>query len=490
MTEHPNQFINQQWVQGTGAAFLSRNPATGDVVWQGVAAAHAEVEAAVKAARKAFPAWAQLPLKDRIAYLEKFSALLRQDNPLAETISQETGKPLWESKEEVLGIANKVAISIQAYAERCPERSAEHPLGRLITRHKPHGVVAVFGPFNFPGHLPHGHIIPALLAGNTVIFKPSEHTPKTGEILISLWEKCELPPGALNMVQGARETGSLLATHAEIDGLFFTGSCSSGMFLSELFAKTPEKILALELGGNNPLVVHEISDLNAAALVAIQSAYLSSGQRCSCARRLILTESKKNHQFIETLIKKIGSIQVGPYNTVPEPFMGPVISEESANHLLAAQSTLKGIGGHPLVEMKLLKIDTALLSPGLMDVTRILNRPDEEIFGPFLQLIRVPNFEAAIAEANRTQFGLTAGLLSDKEEHFREFHQKVRAGVINWNVPTTGASSAAPFGGLGRSGNHRPSAYYAADYTSSPVASIESNTLKIPSTLPPGLARE
>lgn len=488
MPNHNNHFINQLWIAGTGSLLISRNPANEEILWQGYGAGAKEVTAAVQAAKEAYPLWSETPIEKRISYLHCYGEhVMQQIDSLAEAISKETGKPLWESKNELRAAVNKIDVSIAAYRERCPEVNIEHQLGRSIRRHKPHGVIAVFGPFNFPFHLPNGHIIPALLAGNTIVLKPSELTPMVAEEMMLIWEKCGLPPGVLNMVQGGRDTGRLLSSSVDLNGLFFTGSWPTGLLLSELWAKHPEKILALEMGGNNPLVFTEVKDLEAAAYQTIQSAYITSGQRCSCARRLIVTESPKAEEFIKILIEMIRSIKVGPYTDRPEPFMGPMISESSARHLLTVQETLRGKRGKSLVDMRLLKIDSALLSPGLIDVTDILHRMDEEIFGPLLQLIRVPNFEAAIAEANHTHYGLTAGLLSDNETEYQQFYQRARAGIINWNVPLTGASSSAPFGGIGWSGNNRPSGFYAADYCAYPVASIEAPTPVLPSNLTPGI---
>jgi succinylglutamic semialdehyde dehydrogenase len=481
-------FINRQWQIGSGPMFTSRNPMSEDIVWQGHSACEADVNNAVAAARTAFKEWSNVSLEARITCLEKFRDIVAEScDTLAETISKETGKPLWESKGEVKSIANKVTISIDAYRNRCPEVSKEQTNALLKTRHKPHGVIAILGPFNFPGHLPSGHIIPALLAGNTIVFKPSELTPLVGQMLIQCWEKSGLPIGVINLIQGGRATGRLLVNHPDINGLFFTGSWQTGKILTEQFAKHPGKILVLELGGNNPLIVSSVKDLKSAALITIQSAYLTSGQRCTCARRLIVPVGENGDAFIHELIKMIGEIKVGPYTDLPEPFMGPVISESAAQHLIATQDALKAKGGKPLIEMHLVKLDTALLSPGLIDITDTQNPVDEEVFGPLLQLIRVPDFDAAIVEANKTTYGLSAGLLSDKQDEYEKFYREIRAGVINWNTPLTGSSSAAPFGGIGRSGNFRPSAYYAADYCAYPVASMEATTVKLPVELPPGI---
>ncbi len=369
---------------------------------------------------------------------------------------------------------------MQAYHERCATVKIDVSGAPAATRFKPQGVVAVFGPFNFPGHLPNGHIVPALLAGNTVVFKPSEQAPLVGQKMQELWETVGLPKGVLNMVQGGRKTSMSLAANNNLNGLFFTGSAEAGKALHGLFGGRPEKILALEMGGNNPLVVYGAADHHAAAYFTIQSAFITAGQRCSCTRRLIVEHGTRGRKFVDTLISMMGKIKVGPYTDRPEPFMGPVISGQAAESLLAAQADLGKNGGEPLVEMKRLGSGQNFLSPGLMDVTNVSNRPDVELFGPFLQLIRVSNFDAAIREACNTSYGLVAGLLSDNKDLYDRFYRKVRAGVVNWNRQTTGASGRMPFGGVGASGNHRPSGYFASDYCSYPVATIESDRLELP----------
>lgn len=465
--------------------FSSIDPATGSVVWTGAAASPEEVDRAIAAARAAFPAWSRRPLAEREAVLRAYAAALtRHKNELAAAISREVGKPTWEALTEVQSAIGKIEISIEAHARRCGEFRS----GASVTRFRPHGVVAVLGPFNFPLHLPNGHIVPALLAGNTVVYKPSEYAPSVAEGMVAAWTEAGLPAGALTLTQGARETGAALARHPGIDGLFFTGSARAGLELHRWFAATPEKILALEMGGNNPLVVHAPSDPAAGALLTAQSAYLSAGQRCTCARRLIVTPGAETDAFLAELVKLIAQIRVSPWLAKPEPFMGPVISASAAERLLQAQVDLLARGARTLVPMRSLAPKTGLLSPGLIDVTDVSSRLDEEIFGPLLQLIRVPDFDAAIAEANATQFGLAAGLIGGDSTLYRRFRDEVRAGIVNWNQPLTGASSAAPFGGVGRSGNHRPSAYLAADYSAYPVASMENEILAPPSSLPPGLA--
>lgn len=487
MPQHFGIFTDNQWKKGSGPIFRSYNPANQEMLWEGHSATAEEVDEAVNNARKAFKDWSSLTIDERSQFLNRMVDIVQQNHRfLAETISKETGKPLWESKSEVSSIVNKVALSLEAYGRRCAGMIRDQTHGRSITRHRPHGIIGVLGPYNFPGHLPQGHIIPALLAGNTAVFKPSEFTPLVAEEIAKLWQP-SFPKGVLNLVQGGRETGKALIYHPDLNGVFFTGSYQSGKKISEFFGSYPEKILALEMGGNNPLIIGNISDLQTASFLIIQSAYLSSGQRCTCARRLIILKGEKGDQLLKILIDMIGRITIGPYNNIPEPYMGPVISENHAKELLNAQQYLKDLGGISLLEMKHLKPGTGFVSPGLMDVTQISKRPDEEIFGPFLQVIRVANLEEAIKEGNNTKYGLSAGLISDSQDEYHFFYQNIRAGIINWNTQLTGASSAAPFGGVGWSGNHRPSAYYAADYCSYPVASLEALKIRIPDVLPPGL---
>jgi succinylglutamic semialdehyde dehydrogenase len=481
-------YIAGTWQDGQGEAFESLNPVTQQVIWSGKAATAAQVDAAVKSARQAFPAWATRTLDERVSVLEAFAAALKsRADEIARCIGEETGKPLWESATEVTSMANKVAISIQSYRERTGEKSG--PLGdaTAVLRHKPHGVVAVFGPYNFPGHLPNGHIVPALLAGNAVVFKPSELTPKVAELTVQCWIEAGLPAGVLNLLQGARDTGVALAGHPGIDGLFFTGSSRTGNALHQQFAGRPDKILALEMGGNNPLVVDQVADVDAAVYTVIQSAFISAGQRCTCARRLLVPEGAWGDAFLARLVEVTSTIQVGAFDQQPAPFMGSVISLGAARALLDAQELMLANGAIALLEMTQPAAQSALLTPGIIDVSDVTDRADEELFGPLLQVIRYAEFDAAIEEANATQYGLAAGLLSDSQARYQQFWLQSRAGIVNWNKQLTGAASTAPFGGVGASGNHRASAYYAADYCAYPVASLESESLALPASLTPGI---
>jgi len=481
-------FINGTWLDGEGQLFNSQNPATGDVIWQGRSADTEQVDLAIQAARNAAPSWAKTDLSVRCAIAEKYAELLvANKEALARLIAQETGKPYWETLTEAGAMAGKIAISIRANNERTGNTLTDMGAARSALRHKPHGVVAVFGPYNFPGHLPNGHIVPALIAGNTLVFKPSELTPKVGMYMIELWQQAGLPNGVINLVQGEKETGIALAGNQGIDGLFFTGSSNTGNLLHQQFAGRPDKILALEMGGNNPLIIGDISNVRAAVNETIQSAYITTGQRCVCARRLYVANNEQGDQFLAALTQAVKNIKVGGQFDEPAPFMGSLISEQAADNMVKAQQSLVDLGAMVIVSLEKLESGTGFVSPGLIDVTNIPLLPDEEHFGPLLQVIRYNQFDEAIAGANNTRFGLAAGLFSDSTEQYDEFFTHIRAGIVNWNKQTTGASSAAPFGGVGASGNHRASAYYAADYCAYPVASMEADTLTMPAQLAPGL---
>ncbi len=453
---------------------ISTEPATGATLWTGAAG---DAEAEVAAARAAWASWAARPFSFRIETLRRFANVARGKlDPFADLIARETGKPLWEARTEVEAVINKVEISISAYADRTAQRRLDGAMGtRVAVRHKPHGVLGVLGPYNFPAHLPNGHIVPALIAGNAVVFKPSEKTPAVGAFLTGLYHEAGVPEGVVRCVQGGPDAGRALAGSPGIDGLLFTGSARAGLALHRQFAETPQKILALEMGGNNPIVVWDAKDLHAAAAIVVQSAYMTAGQRCTAARRLIVRDG--DHEALaEAILGLIDRLIVDHPHATPAPFMGPVIDNDAADRLQEAVLDLMGKGARAIRRLDRKDPDKPFLTPALIDTSAVERRPDAELFGPVLQMIRVPDFDAALVEANATRYGLSASLIGGSPEMYDRFWAVVRAGVVNWNRPTNGAPSTAPFGGIGLSGNHRPSAYYAADYCAYPVTSSEAES--------------
>lgn len=485
-------WIDGRWVGGARSAgqasIRSTTPCERALIWEGEAADRAVVEQAVAAARTAWKVWHRRDLEDRIHVVKAFQAIvLEHAESLALLIARETGKPLWEAKTEAASVAGKVDLSIAALKQR-RDTSVEQTTGeRVVTRFKPHGVLAVLGPFNFPAHLPNGHIVPALLAGNTLVFKPSELTPAVGQWMAAAWELAGLPAGVLNLVHGSRETGAALLEHPQIDGLLFTGSSQAGKHFHQQFGGMPQKILALEMGGNNPLVLSQVQDVDAAVYQIVLSAYLTAGQRCTCARRLILIDQPKADRILDRLTEKTRALSIGWYDQQPEPFMGSVISKDSGRNVHRFWEQLVAAGGQPRLTPQSIDDHPALLTPGLIELSPSAPVPDEECFGPLLQVYRVGDWDQAIELANRTQYGLSAGLLADDPSDWERFISEIRAGVVNWNRQTTGASGKLPFGGCGLSGNHRPSGYYAADYCSFPVASLESEHLALPAAQMPGM---
>ena len=483
-----SNYIHGEWIAGSGAELVTIDPSSGRQTWSSNESTADDVARAAQAAHDAFEAWALTPLEERIGVVTRFRDLLKEHaEELAAIIAEEVGKPLWEARTEAATMANKVDISVQAYGARTGESAARVADGNAVLRHRPHGVFAVFGPYNFPGHLPNGHIVPALIAGNTLVFKPSEYAPRTAVKTVQLWEQAGLPAGVLNLVNGGRDTGIALGQNALIDGVLFTGSSQTGAALHKQFGGQPGKMLALEMGGNNPLVVWDVQDVDAAVHHTVMSAFISAGQRCTCARRLVVQDNAQGQAFIDRLVDVAARLQVGASNAEPQPFMGPVVSAAVAARLVQAQAEMAAKGGKVLLQMSQLDPNAGFVTAGIVDVTDAQGIPDEEWFGPLLQVIRVKTFDEALRAANATQFGLAAALLSPSEELWKRFAVRARAGIVNWNRPTTGAASSAPFGGVGKSGNHRPSAYYAADYCAYPVASIETAALEMPAKLSPGL---
>jgi succinylglutamic semialdehyde dehydrogenase len=450
---------------------VSYEPATGVELWRGEVG---NVDETVARARRAWPQWAAQPLANRIELMRRFvNEVRKEQDKFAELIARETGKPLWEARTEVESVMAKVEISVSAYAERTGQRKLDSALqGTAAVRHKPHGVMAVLGPYNFPAHLPNGHIVPALIAGNVVILKPSEKTPATGEFLLGCFHRVGISSAVVQLLVGGPEEGKALVAHDGIDGVLFTGSAQVGVAINRKLASNPGKVVALEMGGNNPIVLWDTPKIADAAMLIVQSAFTSAGQRCTAARRLIVKSSLYD-QALDEVKRLIGRLVIGAPFDDPAPFMGPVIDVPAADQLTEAFLYLMSHGGRPLVHMRRPREDLPFVTPGLIDTTAMTERPDVELFGPLLQVIRVDDLDQAIAEANNTRFGLSASLIGGDPQDYSRFWANVRAGIVNWNRPTNGASSAAPFGGVGYSGNHRPAAFYAADYCAYPVASTE-----------------
>ncbi|MBX9664779.1 succinylglutamate-semialdehyde dehydrogenase [Novosphingobium sp.] len=450
---------------------VSFEPATGSELWRGRIG---DADDVVARARRAWPLWAAQPLSTRIELMRRFANEVRKESDkLADLIARETGKPLWEARSEVDSVVDKVEVSVRAYAERTAQRKLDSALnGTSAVRHKPHGVLAVISPWNMPALLPAAQIIPALIAGNVVVFKPSEKAPATGDLLVRCFHRAGISAAVVQLMLGGPEQGQALAMHDGVDGVLFTGSAHAGVSINRKLASNPGKVVALELGGNNPIVVWDTPKIVDAAAIVVQSAFTSAGQRCSSARRLILKSTMYDAVITEVRRLTERLIVGAPFDT-PTPFMGPVIDNAAADGLTESFVYLLSNGGRAIKHMARLREDLPFVSPAIIDVTRIEERPDVELFGPLLQVIAVDDFDEAIAEANNTRFGLVASLLGGSPQDYNRFWANVRAGVVNWNRPTIGENAGAPFGGTGLSGNNRPGGYYMADSCAYPVSSAE-----------------
>jgi succinylglutamic semialdehyde dehydrogenase len=479
----PSDYVDGAFRSLVGDAIATRDPAKpSDVVWAG-SPVEAHAEEAVAAARRALPSWSALPLDARRAHLERWrETCVKHAGRLAAAISREIGKVKWEAELEAKIVAEKVTITLEdrVLARVAGFEVAAGPGKTGICTFKPHGVVSVLGPYNFPAHLPNGHIVPALLLGNTVVFKPSEKGASVGQLMAELAHEAGFPAGVFNVVQGGGAIASRLSTHPEVDGVLFTGSFPVGRRILEANLDTPGRLIALEMGGSNPAVVTAKADLRRATIECVRAAFATTGQRCTCTRRIIVEDSIAD-RFIPMVCKLASTLVVAAADDGVPAFMGPLVTSGAREAVLHAQARLSR-AGRLLLEATPLSRDGFFLSPGAVEVERFERRSDEEeIFGPFVQFARAKNLDDAIRQANATNFGLAASLFSNDDSEWMTFFQNVRAGCLNRNTGTAGASSKLPFGGLGRSGNHRPAGAFAVDAVAYPVATmVESADPAIP----------
>ena len=471
----------------SGDDLISTDPASPtSVIWSGSPSSK-HVDAAVEAARNAFGGWSSLSMEARAQHLIRWGEVTKAHaDELADLIAREVGKPAAEARIEANALSGKVALTLEdAVAGRIRDWTAEAGAGRTgRCRYRPHGVMAVIGPFNFPAHLPNGQFVPAMLAGNTVVFKPSELAPAVGQRLGELMQEAGLPPGVFNVIQGRSEESRKLCTHKDVNGILFTGSWPVGRSILEQNLDTPGRIVALELGGNNPAIVHEDADLRLAVIECARAAFATTGQRCTCTRRILVHERVAD-EFLSALCTTATTLLVGAHDDPVAPFMGPLITEAARTRVLDSQRAIVSQGGRSLVPAVELPRDGWFLSAGIIEVDGFQLDQDEEIFGPLVQVSTVSSIDEAIQQAGQTRYGLAASVFTQDEKIFDHCFAGISTGCLNWNVGTAGASSRLPFGGVGRSGNHRPAAALAIDSCAYPVASLLQPGPEIP--IPAGM---
>jgi succinylglutamic semialdehyde dehydrogenase len=453
------------------------------------------VNRATEVARKAYLPWAHLGVEKRKHHLMRLKEVfLSRAGELAEIISRETGKVLWESKTEASALANKIDITLNHSLKLVSEEEVKDALPGIpgYIRHKPRGVMAVIGPFNFPAHLPNGHIIPALITGNTVVFKPSDKTAAVGQWMAESFAAADFPPGVFNLVQGMSEVGKRLVTHDAVDGILFTGSYEVGLRIKQDTLTQFWKILALEMGGKNATIVWEDADLKKAVYETLIGSFMSAGQRCSCTSRIIL-HPKIRDQFLDQFYANAKKIKIGHWRE--DAFMGPLISADAVEKFIRYQEIAKREGAESLMRGKALSLEHEgyYVTPSInivpaFDPKSVYQK--SEIFGPNVAVFTTDSFDEALAINNSSGFGLVAALFTKDRALYERALIEAQVGQLNWNRTTNGASSRLPFGGMNKSGNDRPSAHYAVQYTTVPVSSLEDSTPFTGAGMPPGLGFE
>lgn len=476
-------FIKGKWtqVQKADGTIKDVSPADLNDVIITVPYAHSQVDIAIETAKNAYLPWARLSFEERKHYLLRLKeAFESAKNDMAEAISRDTGKPKWEALTEAAALSSKIDITLNYSLGLVKEERIPNALPEVegVIRHKPRGVMAVIGPFNFPAHLPNGHIIPALVTGNTVVFKPSEQTPFVGQVYAQCFEKAEFPPGVFNMVQGDGETGRKIAIHEAVDGVLFTGSYEVGLKIKQETMNHYWKILALEMGGKNATVVWKDTDLDKAVYETLVGAYMTSGQRCACTSRVIVHDDIAE-KFTERFYQAAKKLTIGHWSE--NPFMGPLINEAAVEKYVRFQEIANRENCESLMRGKQLDLKHKgyYVTPSIhlvkkFDPSSIYQK--SEIFAPNVAIYRSRDFDETLEIVNSTGFGLVMALFTKDKALYEKALLEARVGLLNWNRTTNGASSRLPFGGMGKSGNDRPSAHYAIQYCTVPVASLEDPT--------------
>jgi len=445
------------------------------------------VDEAVRRASAAFPAWRDAGFEARSAAIRRFRDLAAgRREELAELIAREVGKAIWEARGEADLLPAKADVTLtEAVRFIEPIQAAANAWASF----HPRGVLAVLGPFNFPAHLPSGHIIPALATGNTIVFKPSERTPAVGDFLARLWRDAGLPLGVLEIVQGRAETGRQLALHPGVDGILFTGSYTVGRSLQEDLLDQPGKILALEMGGKNAMIVLDDAELDLAVSEAAISICATTGQRCSSLSRIFVEQSRME-EFAARLSRVLAGVRIGP-PLDPDVFMGPLISRSAFEKVVRYRGQVAAAGGERIFRGEMDRL-APYIAPSLV---RFANSEQshpyqrEEIFGPEAALYPVAELDAAIGAVNDADYGLAASVMSRDRSKYQYCIGRIRTGILNWNRGTIGASGRLPFGGIGQSGNHRPAGILSTLYCTYPQAHAEHDGGFDPEDLPRGMPR-
>ncbi len=448
--------------------------------------------AAVDAAEKAFVPWAALPMEKRIAKIRLFQKeLKRRSAVLTPLIAREAGKPLAEAVREVerlIAKADEVLSEGLKLVRGYSVAPSKGLRGECIWR--PLGVMAVIGPFNFPAHTSASHLIPALVMGNTVIFKPSEYTPFVGQLMTEAAHAAGFPKGVFNLMQGGSELGAALVAHPKITGVLFTGSTAAGQAIRESAVAAPQKILALEMGGKNAAWVLDNADLDLAAREIATAAYSMSGQRCNATSR-VLVHRKVVKPFLEKFLACVDRVSIG-YSLEPV-VMGPLISHDAVakyqNYMKLAREegfeTLRaGKAPGSWGNRRGYYVTPSVHWCEQPAKNKSARYRREEIFGPDVAVYAVRGDEEAMAINNEVPYGLITAVFTGSRERFRRLLPRIDTGMINWNKGTIFSSGLLPFGGTKASGSYRPAGLFSPYYCATPTAVLEDSRILKERNLP------
>jgi len=487
-------YINGEFVTSEDRSGVIVNKSPGDLNdhIMDVPFLYDNIDKACHFAKVEFPKWARKTQQERNEYLHRLKELfITHEAEMSEAISRDTGKPLWETMTEAKALSQKIDITLNHSIKLVAEERIPNALPGVegVIRYKARGVMAVLGPFNFPAHLPNGHIIPALAMGNTIVFKPSEHTPAVGQLYAQIIHKAGFPRGVFNLVQGDGECGKKLVINESVSGILFTGSYDVGLRIKQETLNHYWKLLALEMGGKNATVVWADADLDKAVYETLVGAFMTSGQRCSCTSRIILHDDIAN-EFTDRFYEAAKKISIGHWKE--NPFMGPLINAQSVEKYLRFQEIAKRENCESLMRGKVLdlKYKGYYVTPSIYLVSEYNEKSvyqKSEIFGPNVAIYKSSDFDESMNIVNSTGYGLVMSLFSKNKTLYDEAVFKSNVGLLNWNRTTNGSSSRLPFGGTGKSGNDRPSGHFAIQYCSVPMANLEDPTPFDSSKVLPGL---
>jgi succinylglutamic semialdehyde dehydrogenase len=440
-----------------------------------------DVDRVVESAVTGFKTWRKTSQEDRNRLLKRYQEeVSKRKDEIALAIAYEMGKPLWEAKTEVASVIGKVNVTIEDSLPRIANKHIDNILPKTNGHiyYKPLGPSLVIGPFNFPCHLANGQILSALVAGNSIIFKPSEKTCYSAQLMIECFHAAKFPAGVVNMIQGDGEVARRLLKEKTVKGVFFTGSKEVGMKILDTTHHDLGKLVSLELGGKNTTILHDDANLEHAQQELLKACFLTTGQRCT-STSIVAIQRNIHEEFIEkfhNLSKKI--IIDHPVEFIKEPFMGPLVDQGAVDSYLLFMGMAKREGIQEIMRGKQLEKPKKghYVSPSIHLTERWNNDSmflHSEIFGPNVTFIPYDTIDEAIKIANATEYGLAASVFTRDQSLFQLCIDEIDSGLVNFNRSTVGASAKLPFGGVKNSGNYRPAALTTVDACVYQLASLE-----------------